>query len=98
MGQLMRLTGGDPGGDGAASPVSDHASLGPLPVTRAAKRLTLAPLSLRSPSSCSPGRLLVRAHAGAVEEHQAELHATLLHEAQKPLPDTGTSPADEDLS
>jgi hypothetical protein len=47
-------------------------------------------LSLRSPSSYSPGRLLVSPHAGAVEKHHAELHAALLNKAGEPLPDAGT--------
>ena len=54
MGQFMRLTGRDPEGDGAAQTVGDHASLGAIAATRAAKRFTIVSLSLRSPFRAAP--------------------------------------------
>ena len=54
MGQLVRLPRRDAEGDGAPLSVGDHASLGAIPATRAAKRFTMVSLSLRSPLRAAP--------------------------------------------
>ena len=52
--EFMGLTGRQPEGDGAAPPVGDHASLGAIAATRAAKSFTSVSLGRRSPFMDGP--------------------------------------------
>jgi hypothetical protein len=52
--EFVRLTRRDPERDGVPSRVGDHASLGAIAATRAAKCLTMVSLSLRSPFRAAP--------------------------------------------
>jgi hypothetical protein len=55
-------------------------------------------VKLESPFSPSSGGLLMRPHAGAVEEGHSELDPALLHQVEQALPDAQASPANEGLS
>jgi len=57
MGQFMCLLRREPKRDGVASSVSDHASLGAIASTRAAKCFTIISLSLGSPFRLAPAAL-----------------------------------------
>ncbi len=52
--EFIGLTGRQPEGDGAALPVGDHASLGAIATTRAAKSFTSVSLGRRSPLLAAP--------------------------------------------
>ena len=54
MRQFMRLTGCDPKRDGEAGGIRDHAGLGAIAATRAAKCFTIISLSLRAPFRRAP--------------------------------------------
>src|SRR5215207_9838156 len=54
MGQLMRLTRSQDEGHRASEPISDHASLGPIPTTRPAQGFTGVPLRWRAPFRAAP--------------------------------------------
>ncbi len=52
--QLVRLTGRDPESNRSSQAVGDHASLGAIAATRAAKCFTIVSLSLRAPFRRAP--------------------------------------------
>lgn len=54
MGQLVRLPRCQPEGDGAAPPISDHASLGAIAATRSANCFTRVSLGPRSSLLATP--------------------------------------------
>ena len=54
MGQFVRLAGCDAESDGAISPIGDHARLGSIPATRAAKRFACVSLGARASFRLAP--------------------------------------------
>ena len=86
MGQLMGLAWSQDEGHRASEPVGDHARLGAVAATRAAKRLTLISTLAVGAPFFRARRLVVSPNAGAVQKRHPELNPTLLGQEQQPLP------------
>src|SRR3954467_6995834 len=84
-------------GASATTAIRNHAGLGALAATRAAKRLTAVALLAVAPPFVGACRLLVGANVGAVEKGHAAGDTALLDPVEQALPDPEMRPADEGL-